>query len=131
MPGPSQTRRRISMNEVLDPDLIYDIYSGALRRQIIRLALQLDVFTTLADRPADLLTAGFGAGLYDLCLLGQITDYLTPGGSGWKTGGLLGSGKGETSHEASATTFALYLLISCIIQHHAGPEAAENDHLRT
>ncbi len=28
---------------------------------------------------ADLLTADFGAGLYDLCLLGQITDYLTPG----------------------------------------------------
>lgn len=27
---------------------------------------------------ADLLTADFGADRYDLCLLGQITDYLTP-----------------------------------------------------
>jgi len=38
------------MNESADPGLIYDLYTGAFRPQIIRLALQLDVFTPLAGR---------------------------------------------------------------------------------
>lgn len=36
-----------------DPGLIYDLYIGAFRPQVVRLALQLDLFTPLADGPAD------------------------------------------------------------------------------
>ena len=36
--------------------LIYDLYTGAFRPQIVRLALQLGVFTPLADGPADAAT---------------------------------------------------------------------------
>ena len=36
-----------------NPGLIYDLYTGMFRPQIVRLALQLDVFTPLADGPAD------------------------------------------------------------------------------
>jgi len=36
-----------------DPGLIYDLYTGMFRPQIVRLALQLDVFTPLAGGPAD------------------------------------------------------------------------------
>jgi SAM-dependent methyltransferase len=42
-----------AMNESPDPGLIYDLYTGGFRPQIVRLALQLDVFTPLADGPAD------------------------------------------------------------------------------
>jgi SAM-dependent methyltransferase len=40
-------------SDLPNPDLIYDLYSGAFRPQIVRLALQLDVFTPLAGGPAD------------------------------------------------------------------------------
>lgn len=42
-----------SIPEPPNPNLIYDLYSGVFRSQILRLALQLDVFTPLTDGPAD------------------------------------------------------------------------------
>lgn len=40
------------MAESPSPDLIYDLYTGGFRPQVVRLALQLGVFTRLADGPA-------------------------------------------------------------------------------
>lgn len=39
-----------------NPGLIYDLFSGVFRPQVVRLALQLDVFTPLADGPQDAAT---------------------------------------------------------------------------
>lgn len=41
------------MNAAPDPAQIYDLYTGAFRPQIMRLALQLDVFAPLARGPAE------------------------------------------------------------------------------
>lgn len=40
------------MNKLPDPDLIYDLFGGTFKPQFVRLALQLDVFTPLAERPS-------------------------------------------------------------------------------
>lgn len=45
-----------------DPGLIYDLYTGVFRPQIVRLALQLDVFTPLVDGPADAATVARACG---------------------------------------------------------------------
>jgi SAM-dependent methyltransferase len=42
--------------------LIYDLYTGVFRPQIVRLALQLDLFTPLADGPADAATVASACG---------------------------------------------------------------------
>lgn len=44
------------MNDEPDPGLIYDLYTGIFRPQIVRLALQLDLFTPLAHGPMDAAT---------------------------------------------------------------------------
>ena len=44
------------MNAELDPGLIYDLYTGVFRPQIVRLALQLDLFKSLAHGPTDAAT---------------------------------------------------------------------------
>ncbi len=36
-----------------NPNLIYDLFTGVFRPQVVRLALQLDIFTPLAAGPAD------------------------------------------------------------------------------
>ncbi len=48
--------------ENLNPGLVYDLYTGVFRPQIIRLALQVDVFTPLADGPADAATVARACG---------------------------------------------------------------------
>lgn len=40
-------------NAALDPDLIYGLYTGGFKPQVVRIALLLDVFTPLANGPAD------------------------------------------------------------------------------
>lgn len=50
------------MNDTPNPNLIYDLYTGAFRPQIVRLALQLDVFTPLADGSADAATVARACG---------------------------------------------------------------------
>lgn len=40
------------MGKLPDPDLIYDLFGGIFKPQFVRLALQLDVFTPLAERPS-------------------------------------------------------------------------------
>lgn len=37
----------------LDPDLIYGLYAGGFKPQVVRIALLLDLFTPLANGPAD------------------------------------------------------------------------------
>jgi hypothetical protein len=44
------------VDDAPNPNLIYDLYTGAFRPQTVRLALQLDVFSPLADGPADAAT---------------------------------------------------------------------------
>ncbi len=85
-----------------DADVIYDLYKGDYKVQLVRIALRLDVFSALAagatdaetvaralaERlhllpqvtflPADLHAVQFGAYQYDVALLGQITHHLTP-----------------------------------------------------
>ena len=39
-----------------NPGLIYDLFTGSFRPQVISLALQMGVFTALADGPADAAT---------------------------------------------------------------------------
>jgi hypothetical protein len=45
-----------------NPGLIYDLDTGIFRPQVIRLALQVDVFTPLADGPADAATVASACG---------------------------------------------------------------------
>lgn len=45
-----------------NPGLIYDLYTGVFRPQIVRLALQLDVFAPLADGSADAATVALACG---------------------------------------------------------------------
>jgi SAM-dependent methyltransferase len=45
-----------------NPGLIYDLYTGVFRPQVVRLALQLDIFTPLAGRPADAATVARACG---------------------------------------------------------------------
>ncbi len=45
-----------------NPDLIYDLYTGIFLPQIVRLALQVDVFSPLADGPADAATVARACG---------------------------------------------------------------------
>ncbi|MCC6297919.1 MAG: class I SAM-dependent methyltransferase [Anaerolineales bacterium] len=40
------------MNNLPNPDLIYDLFGGIFKPQFIRIALQLDVFTPLAENPS-------------------------------------------------------------------------------
>jgi len=40
------------MNNLPDPDLIYDLFGSIFKPQFVRLALQLGVFTPLAERPS-------------------------------------------------------------------------------
>lgn len=40
------------MNALPNPDLIYDLFGGIFKPQFIRIALLLDVFTPLAERPS-------------------------------------------------------------------------------
>ncbi|NUQ86398.1 MAG: class I SAM-dependent methyltransferase, partial [Anaerolineales bacterium] len=40
------------MNNLPNPDLIYDLFGGIFKPQFIRIALQLDVFTPLAESPS-------------------------------------------------------------------------------
>jgi hypothetical protein len=51
-----------SASESPNPGLIYDLYTGIFRPQVIRLALQVDVFTPLADGPADAATVASACG---------------------------------------------------------------------
>jgi len=46
------------MNNTPNPDLIYDLYTGVFRPQMVRLALQMDVLTPLADGSAELAEVG-------------------------------------------------------------------------
>lgn len=48
--------------EAPNPGLIYDLYAGVFRPQIVRLALQADVFTPLASGPADAATVARACG---------------------------------------------------------------------
>lgn len=45
-----------------DPNLIYDLFTGAFRPQFVRLALQVDVFTPLAAGPAEAATVARACG---------------------------------------------------------------------
>lgn len=58
--------RRAQMNDIPsdppDPGLIYDLFTGVFRPQIVRLALQLDVFRPLADGPTDAATVARACG---------------------------------------------------------------------
>jgi len=40
------------MTALPNPDLIYDLFGGIFKPQFIRIALQLDVFTPLAENPS-------------------------------------------------------------------------------
>lgn len=65
------------MNNLPDPDLIYDLFGGIFKPQFVRLALQLDVFTPLAEpstteqvaKACDCDTTGMKALLDYLCAL--------------------------------------------------------------
>lgn len=44
------------MNIKFDPDLIYSLYTGGFKPQLVRIALLTDVFTQLANGPLDILS---------------------------------------------------------------------------
>jgi SAM-dependent methyltransferase len=46
----------------LDPDLIYSLYTGVFKPQLVRIALQLDLFSLLEDGPADAQTVADACG---------------------------------------------------------------------
>jgi hypothetical protein len=48
--------------EMPNPGLIYDLFTGVFRPQIVRLALEMDVFTPLAAGPADAATVAHACG---------------------------------------------------------------------
>jgi hypothetical protein len=48
--------------EMPNPGLIYDLFTGVFRPQIVRLALEMDVFTPLAGSPADAATVARACG---------------------------------------------------------------------
>ena len=67
------------MNEpspALNPDLVYSLYANGWKPQLVRIALLLDVFTPLADGPADAHTV---ARVCDCDLFGirTLLDYLS------------------------------------------------------
>jgi len=60
----------------LDPDLIYSLYTGGFKSQLVRIALLIDVFTPLAHGPLDI------PSLAKMCScdedgIGILLDYLT------------------------------------------------------
>jgi SAM-dependent methyltransferase len=77
--------------------LTYDLYTGIFRPQVVRLALQFDVFTPLADGPADAATAARACGCSHAGIA-QLLDVLA--GTG-----LLAQQEGRYSLTPSAATF--------------------------
>jgi SAM-dependent methyltransferase len=94
--------RRLTVTELAqapDSGLIYDLYTGGFKPQLIRIALSLDVFSPLAAQPADAPTVAH------LCRcdplgMGYLLDYLTGIG-------LLTSQNGHYGLTATAATFLL------------------------
>ncbi len=58
-----------------DPDLIYGQYAGSYKAQVLRLALQLDVFTPLQNGPATAEAVATNCGC-DIFGIGAVLDYL-------------------------------------------------------
>ena len=56
--------------EVPNPDLIYDLYTGIYKVQLFRIALLLDVFSPLAQEPADAAHVARACGCHGLCAPG-------------------------------------------------------------
>lgn len=61
------------------PSLIYDLYTGVFRPQVIRLALQLDVFTPLANGPADAATVARACGCSPAGIVHLLDVLASPG----------------------------------------------------
>ncbi len=59
----------------LDPEMVYSLYAGGFKTGIVRIALLLDVFTPLADGPADADSVAEACGC-DALGIGALLDYL-------------------------------------------------------
>ncbi|MCL4298624.1 MAG: methyltransferase domain-containing protein [Anaerolineae bacterium] len=82
-----------------DSSLIYDLYTGGFKPQLIRIALSVDVFSPLAAQPADTATVAHLCGCDPLGMR-YLLDYLTDIG-------LLTSQDGHYGLTATAATFLL------------------------
>jgi ubiquinone/menaquinone biosynthesis C-methylase UbiE len=58
-----------------DPDLVYSLYTGGFKAQLVRIALLLDVFSPLANGPADAQTIAQSCGC-EVRGLTALLDYL-------------------------------------------------------
>lgn len=61
---------------LINPDAIYNLYTGCFRPQLVRIALQLDLFSVLAAQPASAATAAQACGC-DPQGMRYLLDYFT------------------------------------------------------
>jgi hypothetical protein len=87
------------LTQKADPGLIYDLYTGGFKPQLIRIALLVDVFSPLAAQPADALVVAHQCRCDSLGIR-YLLDYLT-------AIGLLTYQDGHYSLTATAATFLL------------------------
>ncbi len=80
-----------------DPNLIYNLFTGAFRPQFVRLALQLDVFSPLAAGPAAAATIARACGCSEAGIV-QLLDVLAGAG-------VLAYGEGRYALTPSAAAF--------------------------
>ena len=59
-----------------NPDLVYNTYTGTYETQLVRIALRLDVFTPLANGPANAATVAQACGC-DSTGIRVLLNYLT------------------------------------------------------
>jgi SAM-dependent methyltransferase len=59
-----------------NPDLVYSLYANGWKPQLVRIALLVDVFTPLADGPADVHTVAHACGC-DVFGIRTLLDYLS------------------------------------------------------
>lgn len=63
-------------SHVPDPDLVYSLYTGGFKPQIVRIALLLDVFTPLVNGPVDAQAVAGACGC-NVIGIGALLDYLS------------------------------------------------------